>query len=524
MSSTEAPGKKRPPPPLPAEKPPLLDGWEKHIDDSSGEPYYHHNATGVASWERPAPNIFFNGLPELGPISETNLTSKPSVPTDEQHKKAYITVKSFSTLSNWVPKLPPRSTLWNCYQPEDGHLGGYSNEDGVSFNVKLVIKDVLDYMGVKGEVRIREEVEIMRNRPDFMLILVNGHPIGTIEGKQPGLEAMTNPNILGEVYDQLVHLHSIFRVDHPFAILTSYEQWRICWLNDNSRAQLTELPVSDPFLTPVKSTGESKSGGEHSPPLPQTPSRQQGVGKLQNDNDSDSDEILNFDDDENREFCGTDVIEWTDGTLPRVLVSVIEKMIVSKQLLDTEPTVLRLANATTSAWKKAPDRNSLNFGLCIGKSVKNFFLWEDLGTGADGRAFLVSGGTKRAVGVLKFFHRDAERKASHEEGMWKTAYSHLAPVSSLRMVTVMGATALLMPWFQAPKRTKQELAAVNLTLTEDFKNRGLCHDDVAWRNVGIYEENGKMKAVVFDMQRVSPIASQEDWVTNAVESLSKKLG
>jgi hypothetical protein len=38
---------------------------------------------------------------------------------------------------------------------------------------------------------------------------------------------------------------------------------------------------------------------------------------------------------------------------------------------------------------------SLRFGLCISASVNCFLLWEDLGQhGADGRAFLVSGGTK----------------------------------------------------------------------------------------------------------------------------------
>ena len=389
------------------------------------------------------------------------------------------------------------------------------------------MKDVLRYMGVEGEVRIREEVEIMRNRPDFMLILVNGHPIGTIEGKQPGLRAMTHPNILGEVYDQLVHLRSIFRVDHPFAILTSYEEWRICWLNDNERYELTELPVHGPPHTPVKTktTGESKSceKDKDSPALPQTPSRQQGVGKLQKDNENDSDVSQNFDDDDNREFCATEVINWQDGTLPKILVSVIQKMMIS-QLLDTNPTVLRLANATTSAWKKAPDRSTLNFDLFISKSVKNFFLWEDLGTGADGRAFLVSGGTKGAVGVLKFFHKDAERKALYEERMWKTIYSHLAPVSSPRIVQVMGATALLMPWFQCPGRTEQELEAVKLTLTNDFQKKGLRHDDVAWRNVGIYQsEHGQIKAVVFDMQQVVENHQEEDWVESAVLSLSRKL-
>ena len=100
--------------------------------------------------------------------------------------------------------------------------------------VERVIIDVLESLGIRGEVTIRAEVEVMRNRPDFMLILVNDHPIGTIESKQPGIVAMHHPNILGEVYDQLTHLSSIFKVDNPFAILTSYEEWRICWLNNEA--------------------------------------------------------------------------------------------------------------------------------------------------------------------------------------------------------------------------------------------------------------------------------------------------
>ena len=107
---------------------------------------------------------------------------------------------------------------------DEGHLGGYSNEAGVNKFVEMVIVDILEALGIRGKVTIRAEVEVMRYRPDFMLILVNGHPVGTIEGKQPGKGAMEHPNILGEVYDQLMHLHSIFRVDTPFAILTCYEK------------------------------------------------------------------------------------------------------------------------------------------------------------------------------------------------------------------------------------------------------------------------------------------------------------
>ena len=47
-------------------------------------------------------------------------------------------------------------------------------------HVERVINDILEAMGIQESVVIRGEIEIMRNRPDFMLIIVNGYPIGTI--------------------------------------------------------------------------------------------------------------------------------------------------------------------------------------------------------------------------------------------------------------------------------------------------------------------------------------------------------
>ena len=114
----------------------------------------------------------------------------------------------------------------------------------------------------------------------------------------------------------------------------------------------------------------------------------------------------------------------------------------------------------------------------------------------------------------------------HEMEMWTAAYSQLAPVTkTLRTLQVLGNTALLMPWFQAPKRTESELAAIKVTLREDFVKKGIRHDDVAWRNDGVYREGGRTKAVVFDMQSVHRVEQgpHDDWVTPAVESLSKKL-
>jgi hypothetical protein len=54
--------------------------------------------------------------------------------------------------------------------------------------------------------------------------------------------------------------------------------------------------------------------------------------------------------------------------------------------------------------------------------------------------------------------------------------------------------------------------------------RGIRHDDVAWRNVGVYREKGQTKAVVFDMQQVACVENQkEDWVKTAIACLSQTL-
>ena len=378
----------------------------------------------------------------------------------------------------------------------------------------------------------------MKNRPDFMLILVNGHPIGTVKGKQPGDVAIVHPNILGKVYDQLVHLSSLFCVSTPFAILTSYEEWRICWLDDrtsNELARTDKLPKRCAYVTPVKQkqnldnalVGMIIETKTDSPLLPATPSRVQGCVPLPVVDDSKpppKDEEVGKDD-YSRTFCGTESIQWNNQELPLVLASVIRKMMLARQ--EGTPTVLQLANEATSAWKRAPAFDNLRFDFCISAAVKKFFFWEDLGTGADGRAFLVSGGTKNAVGVLKFFFTDAERKANHEKQMWRAVYSHLAPVKkTVRTLQVMGNTALLMPWFQASAQTQSELNAIMVMLRNDYVAKGFCHNDVAWRNIRIYRgSDSRIRAVVLDMQQVQPARQdpQDNWVTPAVESLSKKL-
>lgn len=152
------------------------------------------------------------------------------VPNDEQHTPAKAMSATFSVHSDlpW-PQFPMDGT-WNRIT-EEGHLGGFLNKSKVNMCVQRVMVGIADSIGVKKQISIRQEVEVMRNRPDFMLILVNGHPIGTIKGKQPGNLAMEHANTLGEVCDHfnVRHQHSVRA--GPTQSGSSKAKWQQCVSN-----------------------------------------------------------------------------------------------------------------------------------------------------------------------------------------------------------------------------------------------------------------------------------------------------
>ena len=86
----------------------------------------------------------------------------------------------------------------------------------------------------------------------------------------------------------------------------------------------------------------------------------------------------------------------------------------------------------------------------------------------------------------------------------------------------MDQVALLMPWFQSPRRAQGTLDAVAKMLKEDLRANGFRHGDIAWRNVGVYHADGELRAIMFVMQSVEPCEADVDWVTPALASLAKK--
>jgi hypothetical protein len=225
------------------------------------------------------------------------------------------------------------------------------------------------------------------------------------------------------------------------------------------------------------------------------------------------------------------ILRHDDPGLRLFLASILKKMCTMSGSVELEHVAgrqleayVRHTTTLTSSWKKVIVKTGLDFDSFISTRVSNFNIWEELGHGAHGRACLVSGGLKHAVGVLKFFHEstDAKQDAAAEERAWKRVYAELAPVRGVRVVQVMQRWTLLMPWFAPPTRDSTTLAAIEKTLRDNFHKKGLEHQDVKWRNIGVYTSEGAVKVVVFDLTGLRQ--NQDDgWIKTAVASLREGL-
>jgi RNA polymerase-interacting CarD/CdnL/TRCF family regulator len=87
-----------------------------------------------------------------------------------------------------------------------------------------------------------------------------------------------------------------------------------------------------------------------------------------------------------------------------------------------------------------------------------------------------------------------------------------------------------MPHFAAvrPDERLNVLGMVRATLKANFFDKKLVHEDVAWRNIGLYKKVGSVSpaAVVFDLGRVETNQTAHDydanWVDNAISKLEKE--
>ena len=309
-----------------------------------------------------------------------------------------------------------------------------------------------------------------------------------MEVKKPDKkDILRNHHAQGQLLDHMLRLKSFFGLEHVFGILSTCEEWRVCWMPRSQKAA-----VAAEMLAVKEEADEVETEAE-----PVVPGR-----------------VLH----------GSPVFRWDDPNLSRILCStIILKMYSSPktevQLIDKDgPCIILDASQWSWGTIAINDESSLYHSLL--PSANKFTLLADLREGADRRVWRAC--TDAGVGCcIKFPLRtkkdeivgdaDQLQLMKDEEANWHAVYGK----NSARLITLCGRPALIMRYFrplepQADGALTQEDQAAVKTAIEKFAAKGYMHSDLGLRHVGLLsppkQKRGSKKlepeVVLFDRGRV----------------------
>ena len=92
------------------------------------------------------------------------------------------------------------------------------------------------------------EATIIGMRPDIWVIVHHGRPVGVLEVKKPELGILEAPAVVGQILDYLHVLRHQFGVLDPYAIGTTFEQWRVLHLPKDDKVAGTRVVEASPVI------------------------------------------------------------------------------------------------------------------------------------------------------------------------------------------------------------------------------------------------------------------------------------
>jgi hypothetical protein len=174
--------------------------------------------------------FFLDGIPPLGQRSGSGSRGTNSV-SKEKHEDAELFERtSFGLLPDKVLCHRDSSFLWMALARKGGK-NNWGSESDIQGMVKQVLEEVIYTIGLEEKIQCFNELSIFDLCPDIWIVCEGGIPIGVVEVKKPGRDnALQNPYVQGQIFDYMLRLQSFFGIKHVFGILSSYEQWRVCWM------------------------------------------------------------------------------------------------------------------------------------------------------------------------------------------------------------------------------------------------------------------------------------------------------
>ena len=438
--------------------------------------------------------------------------------------------------SDGRPRRGVGPALWARFVNSQSDKWQWSSESDIGGFVTLVLEEVARELNLPLEFRTK--VGFFKLRPEITVVKAYGVPVGVVAVKRPTKGILDNRTVLGELYDYMKQVVNFYGLKEVFGIVTTYQEWRVCWMENADSVKLAETtPVEDAEesepQTPVKEAGEK----DKTSPVGQTPSKKSfTVHKLdlqgKDEEDTDEEDTVDKVEKDTAERTMKSTRVWSvDENVFNLVGSALWKM--NETSMDVsrigEGQMVIQVTEETFFWCKRPKAAAIDkLQWARVPRAKNVLLLEDLGVGRSGRVWLVCSASG-LVGVLKFSvvtgmgERLEDLRKKHVETElegWKEIYPDLGKMC--RVQKFAGHWALLMPHLCAPKRNEASVNRIEQTLRKHFVEKNLKHEDVAWRNIGMYrDEAGHDVCIVLDLERVTTSKSG-DWVNDAIAELREK--
>eukprot|EP01118_Nematostelium_gracile_P018556 TRINITY_DN8271_c0_g1_i1.p1 TRINITY_DN8271_c0_g1~~TRINITY_DN8271_c0_g1_i1.p1 ORF type:complete len:516 (-),score=92.47 TRINITY_DN8271_c0_g1_i1:98-1570(-) len=422
----------------------------------------------VTSEEQPA-TFFTSGLPSLASIGGS--THKSS--TNSNVANATFKEKPFGIIDPEFIPLPDASLIWIKQSYYRSALP-VSAEATIEGYVVLVLEELLKNLGLLENLTVSQQIGIFRAKPDIWIVFKNGIPIGVVEVKKPAVGVMSHPKVLGQILLYMTQLKSFYGIQDIFGIVTTYEEWRICWLPEcDGAASSDRRPTEKVEEANIEHLNDAdENSGEEVEPL------------------GDGEQI------QANEVHGTKVINWSDKSLYQTLKTVLLKMFFSRRrdvkLIDSDRLYL-VMNQNEWRWKKYPfpkafKLRSREFPL---NTEKEFVFLEDLHGGRDGRCWSVCSLSGR-VAVVKFMNKDSQNdnsqtKAEEEAKNWRICYgdresNYVHSAEKTKAIQLGSRWAVMMPRYTPYKGDNHSDELLdNACLPITAKN--LKHPDKRWQNL-----------------------------------------
>ena len=439
------------------------------------------------------------GLPPL-PKSDVSV-SKPSYGKHKFELESVVCVNdgvigipSCCKISEFedLPSIIWKQTVKDETQKYGRILTPWNGEVGIESFVFQVITDIVTLLKLNSTVKVCRQVKItlVKHTAGIIFMEFNGRLIGICEVKQPSFDKSDlhklDENLQNQISNYLLQLRNIYGVQTPIAIISTYNEWLICFLRE-SFDYMKSNELFDSFAPPAVSSA---------------PPSEKGVTMLH------TSEVFPYD--------SVYLIEVLASTIYKMYHSVVIPPVSLVGSLNNEARKFGFVNKDGFVWRVLPaSLQSLSYEMPT-ETITDFFFIQDFHGGKDGRVWLAITDT----GKLAVCKISEDRCYEKEALCWnKISGSNLAYTT-----TLLKANALIMPFvFHAHMENgriifrpfgskwslgdctvddvrysdipgafdptlehyyKQPLLVAEKALT-DMANAGYKHCDLEWRHVGL---------------------------------------